>query len=176
MRNYAFSREEWNELFTRLLLEREEVMLSKLLERVRSTVLVSDMGDKFCWAHDRNGEFWVDGFEDFYSLCNNMKMTEIRKSFWLISISAACWTIWLARNGMVFERRMMTMENLIFQSKMRTLLWIIFVYDELMLQENFWWICPNRCRIDLIKFQTSCIDMTPSSAWMLKVQCLCDCK
>ncbi|MBA0876732.1 hypothetical protein Goshw_009697 [Gossypium schwendimanii] len=27
-------------------------------------------------------------------------MAEIRKSFWLISISVACWTIWLARNGM----------------------------------------------------------------------------
>ncbi|MBA0681511.1 hypothetical protein Goari_023310, partial [Gossypium aridum] len=53
---------------------------------------------------------------------------------------------------------------------MRTLLWIIFVYDELMLLENFWWICPNRCKIDSIKFQTSCIDMAASSAWMLKVQ------
>ncbi|MFQ6627827.1 hypothetical protein Gotur_007672 [Gossypium turneri] len=43
-----------------------------------------------------------------------------------------CWAVWLARNGLVFEIKMMTMETLIFQSKMRALLWL-------------------RCRIDTIK-------------------------
>ncbi|MFQ6647111.1 hypothetical protein Gotur_019248 [Gossypium turneri] len=109
----------------------------------------------------------VDGFEDFYLLCNNVKMAEIRKSFWLISISAACWTAWLVRNGMVFERRM-CMENLIFQSKMRTLLWIRSVYDEVMLQENFWWISPNRCRIDSIKFKPTASFWRPPPHGCLK--------
>ncbi|TYH78084.1 hypothetical protein ES332_D04G200700v1 [Gossypium tomentosum] len=98
-----------------------------------------------------------------------MKMVEIRKSFWLISIFAACWTVWLARNGMVFERRMMTMENLIFQSNMRVLLWIRSVYDELMLQENFWWICPNRCRIDSIKSKPAALIWCPPPHGCLNV-------
>ncbi|MBA0870978.1 hypothetical protein Goshw_019638, partial [Gossypium schwendimanii] len=76
----------------------------------------------------------VDGFEDFYSLCNNVKMAEIRKSFWLISISAACWTAWLVRNGM----------------------------------ENFWWISPNRCRIDSIKFKTTASFWRPPPHGCLK--------
>ncbi|MBA0607998.1 hypothetical protein Godav_020250, partial [Gossypium davidsonii] len=32
-------------------------MLNKLVERMSSTVLVPNVEDKFCWAHDRNGEF-----------------------------------------------------------------------------------------------------------------------
>ncbi|MBA0681402.1 hypothetical protein Goari_023209 [Gossypium aridum] len=44
-----------------------------------------------------------------------------------------------------------TMEALIFQSKMRAMLRIRVVYDELMVQESSWWICPNKCRFDTIK-------------------------
>ncbi|KAG8492236.1 hypothetical protein CXB51_009886 [Gossypium anomalum] len=82
-------------------------------------------------------------------------MAEIWKSFWLISISAACWTVWLGRNGMVFESRRVSMENLIFQTKMRALLWIRSVYNEVMLQENLWWIFLNRCRIDNFIFKSA---------------------
>ncbi|MBA0729823.1 hypothetical protein Golax_022773 [Gossypium laxum] len=37
----------------------------------------------------------VEGFDEFYTLCYNMKLVGIRKSLWLISISTACWTVWL---------------------------------------------------------------------------------
>lgn len=47
----------------------------------------------------------VDGFLNFFALYNNVKMVEIRKSLRLISIATACWTIWLARNGLVFDRK-----------------------------------------------------------------------
>ncbi|MBA0669505.1 hypothetical protein Goklo_000047, partial [Gossypium klotzschianum] len=92
----------------------------------------------------------VEGFAEFYSLCYNMKLVGIWKSLWLISVRKPAG--WLARNGLLFERKMMTMENLIFQSKMRALLWIRFVYDDLLMQESYWWICLNR---------------------MFKVQCIC---
>ncbi|KAG8479345.1 hypothetical protein CXB51_029147 [Gossypium anomalum] len=59
LRNPRFCRDEWNELFTRSLLGRVEVMLSRLVEKVSSTVLVLDVEDKLCWANDRNGEFSV---------------------------------------------------------------------------------------------------------------------
>ncbi|MFQ6644331.1 hypothetical protein Gotur_017768 [Gossypium turneri] len=58
------------------------------------------------------------------------------RRLWLISVRKPAG--WLARNGLLFERKMMTMENLIFQSKMRVLLWIRFVYDDLLMQENSW--------------------------------------
>ncbi|TXG75230.1 hypothetical protein ES332_1Z000900v1 [Gossypium tomentosum] len=91
IRNYGFCREEWNDLFTRSLLGKEEVMLSKLVERVSSTVLVSDVEDKFCWANDRNGEFSVrkcseiliryhQEYEVFYGC---LLLTEfLQRNFW----------------------------------------------------------------------------------------------
>ncbi|TYH19981.1 hypothetical protein ES288_A05G395600v1 [Gossypium darwinii] len=98
------------------------------------------------WAKIFNCLIWdvivvwkkVDGVVDFFALYNNVKMAESKKSLWLISIEAACWTIWLARNGLVFYGRKVHMENLVFQSKMRALLWIRLVHNEIMMQENFW--------------------------------------
>ncbi|KAG8480311.1 hypothetical protein CXB51_024753 [Gossypium anomalum] len=51
---------------------------------------------------------------------------------------------------------------------MRALLWIRSVYDELMLQENFWWICPNRCRIDSLKSKPAALIWRPTPYGCLK--------
>ncbi|MBA0827605.1 hypothetical protein Goarm_012375, partial [Gossypium armourianum] len=85
------------------------------IDRIPSKEFLVKIGVNF---HDIS----VDGFEDFFALRNKVKMARIRKSFWLILISVACWTVWLARNGLVFESR----------------------------KDNFWWICLNKCRIDTI--------------------------
>ncbi|KAH1096517.1 hypothetical protein J1N35_013438 [Gossypium stocksii] len=87
----------------------------------------------------------VDGFVDFFALCNKVNMVESKKTLWMISIAAACWTIWIARNGLVFDGRKVNMINLVFQSKMRALLWVKSNQKDFMLQEKFWWIAPQRC-------------------------------
>ncbi|MBA0656381.1 hypothetical protein Goklo_008744 [Gossypium klotzschianum] len=51
---------------------------------------------------------------------------------------------------------------------MRALLWIRSVYDELMLQENFWWICLNRCRVDSIKSKPVALIWRPPPRGCLK--------
>ncbi|MBA0844331.1 hypothetical protein Goarm_001432 [Gossypium armourianum] len=93
----------------------------------------------------------VDGFLDFYSLCNNVKFIGVCKSLWLISVTATCWSVWLARNEMVFERKWSTTNNLLFHSKMRALMWVRSVQEELRVQERSWWICPYRSWCDLKK-------------------------
>ncbi|KAG8480022.1 hypothetical protein CXB51_025172 [Gossypium anomalum] len=77
-------------------------------------------------------------------------------------------SMWIARNEIVFEIKVMTMEALIFQSKMRAILWIRDVYDELMVQESFWWIFPNKCRFDTIKTRSSSSIWHPSPQGCLK--------
>ncbi|MBA0731800.1 hypothetical protein Golax_022492, partial [Gossypium laxum] len=42
------------------------------------------------------------------------------------------------------------------------------VYEELMLQENFWWICLNKCRIDSIKSKLAASIWCPPSHGCLK--------
>lgn len=45
----------------------------------------------------------VEGFKEFYKLCNNVYLLGVLKCLWLISVSAACWSIWLTRNEIVFN-------------------------------------------------------------------------
>ncbi|KAG8482621.1 hypothetical protein CXB51_024133 [Gossypium anomalum] len=50
---------------------------------------------------------------------------------------------------------------------MRALLWIRSVYDEVILQENFWWLCPNKCKIDSIKSKPAAsIWRPPPHGWL----------
>ncbi|TYH87967.1 hypothetical protein ES332_D01G154800v1 [Gossypium tomentosum] len=69
-------------------------------------------------------------------------------NFILIAIAATCWSVWLARNEMVFERKVLSMDKLIFHSKMRALLWVRAAFDECMLQERLWWLSSSKWRFD----------------------------
>ncbi|TYH93464.1 hypothetical protein ES332_A13G256200v1 [Gossypium tomentosum] len=127
-------------------MDREKEMCKDLVDKVIGTVLISEIEDRLCWSNDKLGMFSrVDGFVEYFSLCYNVKLDESKKRLWLISIAAACWTIWIARNGLVFDGRRVNMANLVFQSKMRALLWIRSNHNEIMLQEKFWWLTPQRC-------------------------------
>ncbi|KAB2063727.1 hypothetical protein ES319_A10G237100v1 [Gossypium barbadense] len=77
-------------------------------------------------------------FSDFFFFCNNISYKGVVKSLWLISVSTACWSAWLARNELVFEKRWPKMSNLVFLTKIRALMWIRAVYDELKVDEKIW--------------------------------------
>ncbi|KAG8473851.1 hypothetical protein CXB51_036041 [Gossypium anomalum] len=83
-------------------------------------------------------------FSDSFFFCNNVSYKGVVKSLWLISVSAVCWSVWLARNELVFEKRWPKMSNLVFLTKIRALMWIRAVYNELKVDEKIWWICPVR--------------------------------
>ncbi|TYI30537.1 hypothetical protein ES332_A05G395300v1 [Gossypium tomentosum] len=59
-------------------------------------------------------------------------------------MSAACWSVWLARNELVFDRKWPKLSSLVFLSKTRALMWIKSVYEELKVDERIWWVCPFR--------------------------------
>ncbi|MBA0717643.1 hypothetical protein Golax_005441 [Gossypium laxum] len=107
----------------------------------------------------------VSCFKKFYTLCFNVKLHGTSKSLWLIAIAASCWSVWLARNEMVFERKVLSMDTLIFHSKMRALLWVRAVFSECMVQERLWWLSLSKCRF----VQTYYIGLALSSSWVAKV-------
>ncbi|MBA0682489.1 hypothetical protein Goari_024205, partial [Gossypium aridum] len=47
----------------------------------------------------------VEGFAEFYSLCYNVKLSRVRRSLWLLSISTTCSSVWIARNEIIFQRK-----------------------------------------------------------------------
>ncbi|KAK5823825.1 hypothetical protein PVK06_018588 [Gossypium arboreum] len=89
----------------------------------------------------------VKNFEEFYSCCFKVKILGSCKSLWLIAIAAAVWSIWLARNEMVFENKVLTMDTLVFHAKVRALLWSRAAFDECRFHERLWWLCPYKCRL-----------------------------
>ncbi|KAG8473346.1 hypothetical protein CXB51_035460 [Gossypium anomalum] len=74
-----------------------------------------------------------------------MKLLGSYKSLWLIAIAASCWSIWLAKNEMVFENKVLSMDTLIFHSNMRALLRVRAAFDECRIEEKLWWFCPYKC-------------------------------
>ncbi|KAG8479517.1 hypothetical protein CXB51_029295 [Gossypium anomalum] len=72
------------------------------------------------------------------------------KSLWLIALMVACWSVWFARNEMVFERKVLSMDTLIFHSKMRAFLWLRVAFDECMVQERLWWLSLSKCKSDSV--------------------------
>ncbi|KAK5795591.1 hypothetical protein PVK06_036861 [Gossypium arboreum] len=78
-----------------------------------------------------------------YMLVN---LAGVMKILWLISISTACWSIWLVRNEMVFNQKMKPMDTMIFHSKMKATMWVRVVHNEVILTECSWWFCPLKCR------------------------------
>ncbi|KAK5840747.1 hypothetical protein PVK06_009650 [Gossypium arboreum] len=59
-------------------------------------------------------------------------------------MTVACWSIWLARNELVFDSKCPSMNVLVFQSKLRALIWVKIVKDDLRGEERLWWFCPIR--------------------------------
>ncbi|KAH1057961.1 hypothetical protein J1N35_036026 [Gossypium stocksii] len=75
----------------------------------------------------------------------SVKLLGSYKSLWLIAIAASCCSIWLARNEIVFENKVLSMDTLIFHFKMMVLLWVRTAFDECRIQERLWWFCPYKC-------------------------------
>lgn len=47
----------------------------------------------------------VGEFFEFFNMCNDVFFSGVWKSLWLILISVACWSIWMARNEVVFNKK-----------------------------------------------------------------------
>ncbi|MBA0693215.1 hypothetical protein Goari_010714 [Gossypium aridum] len=78
----------------------------------------------------------VRSFDDFFSLCCSVNLTGLHKSLWLISISTSCWPGWLARKDKVFHRTLMTLDTLLFHSKMRSLIEARAAHDVRVIMED----------------------------------------
>ncbi|KAK9000750.1 hypothetical protein V6N11_081237 [Hibiscus sabdariffa] len=63
---------------------------------------------------------------------------------WFITIAAAIWwSLWLTRNDKVFREKSLSSLELLFQAKMRALIWIKAENKDLVLIDGDWWTHPK---------------------------------
>ncbi|XP_039004218.1 uncharacterized protein LOC120131256 [Hibiscus syriacus] len=71
----------------------------------------------------------------------------LSKSVWLITVSAALWSVWLASNELVFDNKAISQKDLLFTVKMRTLIWIKAIKENDLLCDADWWNNPRGCSL-----------------------------
>ncbi|TYH22859.1 hypothetical protein ES288_A04G163800v1 [Gossypium darwinii] len=77
-----------------------------------------------------------EGFSNFFVFCKNVSFTGVIKILWMISVSAACWSVWLARNELVFNKKWPKMSNLVFLSKTPALIGVKFNVCGVMVEDE----------------------------------------
>ncbi|KAH1073677.1 hypothetical protein J1N35_026005 [Gossypium stocksii] len=141
----GFNEVNWADFFSGPLLDKEINMVTHLKEALSSMVLLPEEEDRLIWIYDNKGVF------SMRKLTELLISEGVVKRLWMISVSAACWSMWLARNELVFVRKWATMSSLIFLSKIRALMWIRSVHEKLKVDERIWWVCPYRSWSDIKK-------------------------
>lgn len=56
----------------------------------------------------------MENSSEFFKLCNEVKWQGLLKCLWWISIAATNWSLWTARNEADFNRKLTTMDSIIF--------------------------------------------------------------
>lgn len=51
----------------------------------------------------------------------------------------------------MFDYKYTSMNDLVFQSKLRALMWVRTVNEDLRVEERLWWICPIICWNEAIR-------------------------
>ncbi|KAK8484834.1 hypothetical protein V6N11_057064 [Hibiscus sabdariffa] len=64
------------------------------------------------------------------------------KQVWLVSIGAALWSIWLARCEKEFNGKGISVKELLFLTKLRSLFWLNVVHDNWNFYTEGWWQNP----------------------------------
>ncbi|KAK8574915.1 hypothetical protein V6N12_062592 [Hibiscus sabdariffa] len=106
--------------FSRPLLDRDIIHLDKLRDLLREVHLVPGYADKIVWTHDASV-----------------------KKVWQIAFGAALWSIWLARCDMYFNGKLISVNELLFLSKIRALFWLKAGKEDWNFDLEVWWQNPS---------------------------------
>ncbi|KAL4323810.1 hypothetical protein GQ457_11G023430 [Hibiscus cannabinus] len=66
---------------------------------------------------------------------------------WLCVMASALWSIWLARNDMVFNGKVSTVKDILFYTKLRALMWVKTIQNSVLFNEARWWTNPCSCSL-----------------------------
>ncbi|KAL4368431.1 hypothetical protein GQ457_05G036100 [Hibiscus cannabinus] len=65
--------------------------------------------------------------------------------WWLVGCAAVLWTLWLARNEVIFRGKSLELVELCFLVKLRSFFWVKADALDCFFDEAQWWCCPLDC-------------------------------
>ncbi|KAL4324908.1 hypothetical protein GQ457_11G031730 [Hibiscus cannabinus] len=80
-----------------------------------------------------------------YEFCFQVQLAFPVKMVWLLSVAAALWSLWIARNEKIFQGKITNFKDLIFQTKIRALLSCKAFKDSDSLDHSLWWLNLSHC-------------------------------
>ncbi|KAL4378031.1 hypothetical protein GQ457_02G027360 [Hibiscus cannabinus] len=83
------------------------------------------------------GEFIDQGFGSFFS--------GFHRQWWLVGCAAVLWTLWLARNEVIFRGKSLELVELCCLVKLRSFFWVKADALDCFFDEAQWWCCPLDC-------------------------------
>ncbi|KAK9009000.1 hypothetical protein V6N11_080476 [Hibiscus sabdariffa] len=100
--------------------------------------------NQFC---DWWGVNWVgvESFDALLKILFSVNFSGHICSLWLIALAATLWSIWLMRNENIFYIKKLYVKELLFNSKMRALVWMKALKSGSFGNADDWWERPITC-------------------------------
>ncbi|KAK8992789.1 hypothetical protein V6N11_048859 [Hibiscus sabdariffa] len=74
------------------------------------------------------------------------------RMFWLVSVAAALWVLWCARNDKIFNQKDASTKSCIFQAKLISLIWLKTSNGKKVGELDGWWYSPKN--LGTLKFES----------------------
>ncbi|KAK8661897.1 hypothetical protein V6N13_091485 [Hibiscus sabdariffa] len=87
----------------------------------------------------------LEELPSLFDFCFARLFTGIERTLWLIAFAAALWSIWLARNELVFNDKSLPATDILFYSRIRALMWSKVAVEASFTNEVEWWTNPTGC-------------------------------
>ncbi|XP_039054282.1 uncharacterized protein LOC120196577 [Hibiscus syriacus] len=134
------------------------------LNRVPNKVFLFNRGIKLSDAQRLCPWWWhIPGFnlqsvDEIFEFCFQFRWTESTALAWFVSFAAALWSLWLARNDVVFKSKSTNLKDLLVYVKMRAYAWCKALKVFSVLDEKRWWDWPGESA-------SLCVQQRPKSVW-----------
>ncbi|GMJ01694.1 hypothetical protein HRI_003838600 [Hibiscus trionum] len=100
---------------------------------------------------------------EFIVMCFNSFFYGDLREWWLIGCTSVLWSIWLARNALMFQDKILPIGGIFFLIQLRSFHWTRIRFDKVDIREAAWWECPLLCVNDAAGGQS----IRGAVAWVL---------
>ncbi|KAE8681632.1 hypothetical protein F3Y22_tig00111311pilonHSYRG00173 [Hibiscus syriacus] len=134
------------------------------LNRVPTKVFLFNRGIKLSDAQRLCPWWWhIPGFnlqsvDEIFEFCFQFRWTESTTLAWFVSFASTLWSLWLARNDVVFKSKSTNLKDLLVYVKMRAYAWCKALKVFSVLDEKRWWDWPGESA-------GICAQQRPKSVW-----------